>query len=454
MTSKKESMNMGKKKPYGKIALTVMLILMIALVGVASAEQQFYPGFVDKEGELGTDTKSWRIGWINTLVMEGASDTSEFYLRAVTVTADRFVNTPDASGTWALNETIGTSMSLANTLMLIGNSGGIANAVSISGDSSVTNSGAWTNDKIDNKAVDFGDVTTGRIQAANGTLWDAVAHSLTGDVTGTMVAAGTTATTIAAGAVDPSMLSAKGQQIMLAGSLASIAGSATNTVTHNDINNTSLLFMSFATTDDTDTLITVANSDHSVMTYVLSADPSTAHTLDYIGLTNNPSIGDVPFQIVGAFNATSAGGDATETVAVSGSLTTDLVILSLEDDGANDVTVAAARVSSDGTVTLTLSADPATAAIMAGIVVRPNISTDAATHTIAFASSTTTAGGSAVEAITVTGVLTTDIVIAVQSTKDSQTLEFCVATADTISCTFDADPSTDEIISWMVLRAV
>ena len=151
MTLKKDGTDMGKKKPYGKIAVLIMLALMMAFAGLASAEQQFYPGFVDKEGEMGTDGKSWRIGHFNTIVMEGTSDTSEFYLRAVTVTADRFVNTPDASGTMALTETIGATMALGNATMLVGNIGG---------------------------------------------LGVAVAHTLTGDVTGTMTNAGGVVTTI------------------------------------------------------------------------------------------------------------------------------------------------------------------------------------------------------------------------------------------------------------------
>lgn len=255
------------------------------------------------------------------------------------------------------------------------------------------------------------------------------------------------------GTIDPVDLTAKSWQIMVAGSLASLAGSATNTVTNNNINNGQLLFASVATTDDTDFINTVANSDHSVMTIVSSADPSTAHSYDYVGINNNPSIGDVPWQVIGAFNATSAGGDATETVAVAGSLTTDIVIVELENDGANDVTVAAARVSSDGTVTITLSADPATAAVMAGIVVRPNSTDDAESHSIVYAGSTTTGGGAAVEAITVTGMLTTDIVIAVQDTFVDQTLEYAVGIANTINATFDGDPGADEVITWMVLRA-
>lgn len=347
----------------------------------------------------------------------------------------------------------GTGTTLADTQMFIGQSTGISAPKAISGDSSVTNAGVWTNDKIDNKAVDFGDETDGHIQVATdapgaGTgSWDSVA------VSGDIGLANTGAMTIQAGAVEPSMLSTKSWQIMVAGSAASAGGDVTETVTNHNINNGNLMFASLATTDDTDFVNTVANSDHSVLTIVSSADPSTAHSYDYAGIINNPSIGDVPWQVIGAFNSASAGGDATETVAVAGSLTTDIVIVGMEDDGANDVTIAAARVSANGTVTITLSADPATAMHVSGIVVRPNSTDDAESHSIVYAGSTTTAGGAAEEAITVTGALTTDIVIALQSTFVDQILEFSHAVADAINVTFDGDPGTDEVVTWMVLRA-
>ena len=240
---------------------------------------------------------------------------------------------------------------------------------------------------------------------------------------------------------------------MVAGSAASAGGDATETVTNHNISNENLLFASLATTDDTDLLNTVANSDHSVLTMVSSADPSTAHSYDYVGIINNPSIGDVPWQIIGAFNSTTAGGDATETVSVSGSLTTDLVIVALEDAGTNVVTIAAARVSTDGTVTITLSADPSTDARMSGIVVRYNSTDDAESHSVVYAGSSTTGGGSVSEAITVTGALATDSVIAVQSTLVVQQLGFTNIIANTINATFDADPGADEVITWMVIRA-
>lgn len=407
-----------------KVEMVVVMVLMALLVaGVAWA--------------------SWGDSLLKTRYDISATVDEINKMDGVTATTDEInyiVGVTSALQTQLDAISAGTGTTLADTKIFIGNSAGTSVPVLISGDSGVTNAGVWTNNKIENTDVAFGSPTDAYLQVATdagGGSWVAVPitdHALANSGAFTH--------------------GAKGQVIMMGGSLATTAGSATNTVTNNNITNSQLLFMSYSTTNDTDSLVTATNSDHSVLTYVLSADPSTVHTLDYVGIANNPDVGSEPWQIIGAFNSTSAGGDATETVAVSGSLTTDLVIVALEDDGTNDVTIAAARVSASGTVTLTLSADPSTDAIMSGIVVRPHSTSDAATHEIAYAVSTTTAGGAAVEAITATGVLSTDIIIAVQSTKQAQTLEFCVATADTVTCTFDADPGADEVISWMALRAL
>lgn len=125
MTSNKERI-MGKKKPYGKIALTVLLILTMAFAGTAWAEQQFYPGFIDVEGELGTDGKSWRIAYINALVGEGTPDDFETFIYFVNATAKNTIFVPDSSGTIALTGDISSTMTLSNGTMLVGAGTGLA----------------------------------------------------------------------------------------------------------------------------------------------------------------------------------------------------------------------------------------------------------------------------------------------------------------------------------------
>jgi len=135
---------MGKKKgkKYGSIVTTVLMVLILALAGGAFAEQQFYPGYIDKDGEIGTDGKSWRIGYINTLVGEGpTSDGFETFVYYQDVAADVHILMANTSGTLATTAGAATSLTLADTKILIGNSGGLSTPQTMSGDASITNAG-------------------------------------------------------------------------------------------------------------------------------------------------------------------------------------------------------------------------------------------------------------------------------------------------------------------------
>jgi len=81
---------------------------------------------------------------------------------------------------------------------------------------------------------------------------------------------------------------------------------------------------------------------------------------------------------------------------------------------------------------------------------------DAPAYVIVYAGEATTAGGDATETVTVTGALATDIVFANVQTEGSTpvTLDAVAVTADTVTATFSADPSTDHVWSYMVIRAV
>lgn len=77
-------------------------------------------------------------------------------------------------------------------------------------------------------------------------------------------------------------------------------------------------------------------------------------------------------------------------------------------------------------------------------------------HVVKYAAKHTTLGGAAAEAITVSGVLATDIVLVTLEVEGSSPVSIVKAapTADTITVTFSADPSSDHIVSYVVLRAV
>jgi len=75
---------------------------------------------------------------------------------------------------------------------------------------------------------------------------------------------------------------------------------------------------------------------------------------------------------------------------------------------------------------------------------------------VKFAGQHTTAGGDANETATVTGVLATDIAIATiedNGTNDVTLLQ-AAAAANAVNFTLSADPGTDCIINYIVLRAV
>lgn len=75
---------------------------------------------------------------------------------------------------------------------------------------------------------------------------------------------------------------------------------------------------------------------------------------------------------------------------------------------------------------------------------------------VPFAGEHTTVGGAAAEAITVTGVLATDLVVVTHHTVGgaAQTILSALASAaDTITVTFSADPSTDNVVTYVVYRA-
>lgn len=78
------------------------------------------------------------------------------------------------------------------------------------------------------------------------------------------------------------------------------------------------------------------------------------------------------------------------------------------------------------------------------------------THAVIAAGNFTTEGGDAAEQATVAGVLATDIVIASLETEGASpvTLDAAATATDAINFTMSGDPSTDHILSYVVLRAV
>lgn len=80
----------------------------------------------------------------------------------------------------------------------------------------------------------------------------------------------------------------------------------------------------------------------------------------------------------------------------------------------------------------------------------------AGSHKILAAGTHTTAGGDATESITVSGATSSDIAIVVLKTAGAipRTITTATAATDAITVVLSGDPSTDHVLSYMVLRAV
>lgn len=146
---------------------------------------------------------------------------------------------------------------------------------------------------------------------------------------------------------------------------------------------------------------------------------------------------------------TSGGGDTTEVITRSGLInSTDIAFVGHEVTDDNDQIVAA--IAGDDVITITGSADPSTAHGYVFATLRQNIVPE---WDIVYAGTHTTAGGNAAEAITVTGVLATDIAFCnYGATNDTDVITKVVCTANTITVTCSADPGTAHSIHYMVIR--
>ena len=153
------------------------------------------------------------------------------------------------------------------------------------------------------------------------------------------------------------------------------------------------------------------------------------------------------FNLAGG-SVASAGGDATEVITVPSIRSTDISFVNhaVSDDTDNILS----QITANTTITIVGSADPLTAhgyyygTLRSGCVPEWDIFA-AGTHT--------TVGGAAAEAITVAGVLTTDLAFACYAvTNDTDTIAKVVPTANTLTVTCSADPLTAHGIHYVVLR--
>jgi hypothetical protein len=157
---------------------------------------------------------------------------------------------------------------------------------------------------------------------------------------------------------------------------------------------------------------------------------------------------DYNFLVAGAFTALT--GSATQAIPFIGFNASDIAFARMKT--ADDTDTLSSVISAAGKVTVVETADPLAAHSYDFFVLRQGA---APSHRIFAGGAFTTAGGDANEAIPVTGLLVSDIVITQVHTKGASpvTIVTSVAAAGQINVVMSADPSTDHIIKYMVLRS-
>lgn len=146
---------------------------------------------------------------------------------------------------------------------------------------------------------------------------------------------------------------------------------------------------------------------------------------------------------------TSVGGDTSETITRSGLiLSTDIAFVGHKVSDDTDQIVAA--ISANDAINITGSADPSTAHGYVFATLRRNITPE---WDIVYAGTHKCVGGSTAEAITISGVLATDLAfVNYGATDDTDVIAKAACTANTLTVTCSADPSTTHSIHYMIIR--
>lgn len=146
----------------------------------------------------------------------------------------------------------------------------------------------------------------------------------------------------------------------------------------------------------------------------------------------------------------SVGSDTAETISLPGlANNADIAVVGIETTDDNDQIVAAK--AADGEIAITASADPSTAhAYNFGLLREMCVP---GYDVVAAGTYDAVADDDATVAITVSGVLATDIAFAIHTdSDDSDTLNGVVCTEDTVTITVSADPGTAHSYAYVVLR--
>jgi hypothetical protein len=133
-----------REKRSGLIAILVIAVMLTASIGVAMAEPNHTFSGRDKNGSYSLDGKSARVGWINSICIEGlTTDANNTCLYGLDPSGTNRIHFPDSSGTVSLTSDAFAG-ALADTQIYIGQSTGLGAAKAMSGKVAITNAGVTT----------------------------------------------------------------------------------------------------------------------------------------------------------------------------------------------------------------------------------------------------------------------------------------------------------------------
>lgn len=231
---------------------------------------------------------------------------------------------------------------------------------------------------------------------------------------------------------------------------ATVGGDAVETVSNPAIRLGDITITEHSTSNDNDVICAQKPSANGVLTVTSSTDPSTAHAYQYVGLRDKCLPG---WDIFAAGIRAAVTGDTTAIpITVTGAATGDIafanVVVTDDTDEINNIVVTA------NTVTLTSDNDPGTTHSWSYCVLKPRGGFKPS-HYIAYAGEyAAVAGDTTTVAISIPGVLATDVpIVQWATTNDTDKLTKVVVTADTLTLTVDNDPVTDHSWAYMILRA-
>lgn len=148
-----------------------------------------------------------------------------------------------------------------------------------------------------------------------------------------------------------------GWDIFAAGKHTTVGGAAAEAITVTGVTANDIAFACYSTSNDTDVISDVLCSTDTV-TVTCSADPLTAHVIDYVVLRPRGTFKPSHYVAYAGEYDAIAGDTTTVAITVSGALATDVVMINYSATNDTDTLVKAAVTAN--TLTLTVSADPVT----------------------------------------------------------------------------------------------